>query len=119
GSNGFNCLDEACLDPSIADQLPDCAGTLLKLGDGECDGINNTPDCGYDGGDCCICTCVGSMVCTSGFNCIDPDAGDEQYACDEIPSEITSPCSGDVEKKWIVENAAQARTLAETTKCSG
>ncbi|CAN0059397.1 unnamed protein product, partial [Ascophyllum nodosum] len=53
GSSGFDCLDEGCLDSSIADQLPDCAGTLLKLGDGNCDGINNTPDCGYDGGDCC------------------------------------------------------------------
>ena len=119
GLNGFDCLDEGCLDSSIVDQLPDCAGTLLKLGDGECDRINNTPDCGYDGGDCCICTCVGSMACTSGFNCIDPDAGDELYTCDEIPSEITSPCSDHVDQSWIVEDAAQARTLAETTKCSG
>ena len=94
-------------------------GVVEYIGDGECDGINNTPDCGYDGGDCCICTCVDSMTCTSGFNCIDLDAGDELYACDEIPSDITSPCSDDVEKNWIVENAAQARTLAETTKCSG
>ena len=94
-------------------------GEVEFIGDGNCDGINNTPGCGYDGGDCCICTCVDSMVCTSGFNCIDPDADDELYACDEIPSEITSPCSDDVEKNWIVENAAQARTLAETTKCSG
>ena len=94
-------------------------GVVEYIGDGYCDGINNTPDCGYDGGDCCICTCADSMMCTSGFNCIDPDAGDELYACDEIPSEITSPCSDDVEKIWIVENAAQARTLAESTKCSG
>ena len=120
GINGFDCLDEGCLDhPSIADQLPDCAGTLLKLGDGNCDGINNTPDCGYDGGDCCICTCVDSMACTFGFNCIDPDAGDELYACDEIPSEIIPACSDHGDQNWIVENAAQARTLAKTTKCSG
>ena len=94
-------------------------GVVEYIGDGNCDGINNTPDCWHDGGDCCICTCVGSMACTSGFNCIDLDAGDELYACHEIPSDITSPCSDDVEKNWIVENEAQAQTLAETTKCSG
>ena len=94
-------------------------GVVEYIGDGNCDGINNTPDCGYDGGDCCICTCIDSMACTFNFNCLDPDAGDELYACHEIPSEITSPCSDDVEKNWIVEDAVQARTLAETTKCSG
>ena len=94
-------------------------GMVENIGDGNCDGINNTPDCGYDGGDYCICTCVGSMACTFDFNCIDLDAGDELYACHELPSDITSPCSDDVEKIWFVENAAQARTLAETTNCSG
>ena len=95
-------------------------GVVEFIGDGNCDRINNTPDCGYDGGDCCICTCVRSMACTlSGFNCIDADAGDEMYACDEIPSEITSPCSDHVDQNLIIEDAAQARTLAETIKCSG
>ena len=95
-------------------------GVVGNIGDGYCHEVNNTPDCGYDGGDCCICTCVDSMACTSlGFNCIDPDAGDERYACDEIPSEITSPCSDHVHQNWIVEDAAQAKTLAETIKCSG
>ena len=94
-------------------------GMVEYIGDGNCDGINNTPDCGYDGGDCCICTCIDSMACTFNFNCIDPDAGDEMYACDEIPSEITSPCSDHGDQNWIVENATQARALAETTKCSG
>ena len=56
---------------------------------------------------------------TFDFNCIDPDAGGEMYACDEIPSEIISPCSDHVDQNWIVEDAAQARALAETTKCSG
>ena len=94
-------------------------GVVEFIGDGNCDGINNTPDCGYDGGDCCICTCIDSMACTFNFNCLDPDARDELYACDEIPSEITSLCSDHVVQNWIVEDAVQARTLAETTKCSG
>ena len=88
-------------------------GMVEYIGDGNCDGINNTPDCGYDGGDCCICTCIGSMTCTFNFNRLDPDARDE------IPSDITFPCSDDVGQNWIVENAAQALTLAETTKCFG
>lgn len=28
----------------------------------------------YDGGDCCVCTCVSADYdCTSGFNCVDPE----------------------------------------------
>ena len=119
GVNGFDCLDEGCLDSSIVDQFPNCTGNLLNLGDGECDRDINTPDCGYDGGDCCMCTCIDDTACTSGFNCIDPDAGNELYACNEIPSDIISPCSDTVEQNWIVEDTAQAQTLAETTKCSG
>ena len=119
GINGFDCLDEGYLDPSTADQFPDCTDTLPKLGYGECDKDDNTPDCGYDGEDCCICTCVDRMACTFDFNCIDPDAGEGLYACDEIPSEITSLCSDHVDQNWVVEDAAQARALAETTNCSG
>ena len=58
GINGFDCLDEDCLDSSTADQAHDCTDTLPNLGYGECDRDNNTPDCGDDGGDCCICTYV-------------------------------------------------------------
>ena len=114
-----HCLDEGCLDSSIADQFPDCTDTLPNLGYDECDRDNNTPDCGYDGGDCCICMCVDSMACTFDFNCIDPDADEELYACDEIPSAIASPCSDNVDQNWIVEDAAQARALAETTMYFG
>ena len=35
-----------------------------------------------------------------------------------LPSEIPSPCSGHVDRNWIVGDAAQARALAETTNCS-
>ena len=31
GINGFDCLDEGCLDPSTADQFPDYADTLPNL----------------------------------------------------------------------------------------
>ena len=44
---------------------------------------------------------------------------EELYACDEIPSEITSPRSDHEDQNWIVEDAAQARALAETTSALG
>ena len=59
------------------------------------------------------------MACTFDFNCIDPDADEELYACDEIPSAIVSPCSDNVDQNWIVEDAAQAQALAETTMYFG
>ena len=58
GLNGFDCVDNAFLDPAVEAQFPDCAGNLLKLADGACDRDNNTPLCGYDGGDCCVCMYV-------------------------------------------------------------
>ncbi|CAM9428395.1 unnamed protein product [Laminaria digitata] len=47
-------------------------------GDSLCDEDNNSEICGYDGGDCCACTCVSSdetdNKCGGNYNCIDPDA---------------------------------------------
>ena len=65
-----------------------------------------------------VCTCVNSTACTLDFNCADPGAGDELFEC-KMPWVMLSPCSDDVEKNWIVEDTAKARTLAEATKCSG
>ena len=97
GLNGFDCADDAFLGPAVVAQFPDCAGNLLKLADCACDRDNNTPLCGYDGRDCCVCTCVNSIACTLDFNCADPGAGEELYGC-KIPWGILSPCSDDVEQ---------------------
>ena len=53
----------------------------LWINDGECDTINNNPECAYDGGDCCECTCTDTR-CGGGnypFNCLNPevDCGSE------------------------------------------
>ena len=42
--------------------------------------------------------CVDSMACTFDFSCINPGAGEELYACDEIPPEFISPCSDHVDQ---------------------
>ena len=48
------------------------------VGDGYCDSSTlNTAECGYDGGDCCVETCIDHEFYNCGkygaFNCIDPD----------------------------------------------
>ncbi|CAN0450191.1 unnamed protein product, partial [Ectocarpus fasciculatus] len=51
--------------------------TAINIGDGYCDVENNIPECAYDGGDCCSCTCDSSGddtdVCTR-FACVDASA---------------------------------------------
>lgn len=48
-----------------ADSYPACRSLNpdglhhLTLGDGLCNEIYNIEDCGFDGGDCCPCTCEG------------------------------------------------------------
>jgi trypsin len=47
------------------------------LGDGYCDGgAYNTPECGFDGGDCCPATCTpGDYACgANGYECLDDEA---------------------------------------------
>lgn len=51
-------------------------GTVDDIGNGRCDAELNVPSCGYDGGDCCSCTCLDGPThsCSDGeFGCIYPD----------------------------------------------
>ncbi|CBN79795.1 conserved unknown protein [Ectocarpus siliculosus] len=66
----------------------------FNFGDGFCDDYNNNEQCGYDGGDCCECTCVVSTLwstessCTE-FACIDPRApcaDDDDITADAVES---------------------------------
>lgn len=86
GESGFNCLDpNVPADCALADvaptpsptsfYFPDCEGEADTLGDGVCDDANNSVACGWDGGDCCRCTCVNTDSQTCGeFDCQDPAA---------------------------------------------
>ncbi|CAM9881125.1 unnamed protein product, partial [Laminaria digitata] len=80
----FDCIDPACPDEvnELALLYPNCTGSISTTGDGFCSSSNNNPSCGYDGGDCCECTCVdrpeSDFSCGSnGFNCLDPACPDE------------------------------------------
>ncbi|CAM9634631.1 unnamed protein product, partial [Ectocarpus sp. 12 AP-2014] len=62
------------------DMLENC-DLAPQIGDGYCDDDLNTPECGYDGGDCCSCTCQSRWdddnSCSSEYNsfdCKDPSA---------------------------------------------
>ncbi|CAN0065887.1 unnamed protein product, partial [Ectocarpus fasciculatus] len=67
-------------------------------GDGYCSQQNNNAECGYDGGDCCVCTCQAqsdddyySWGCDPDYMaCIDPDA-----SCvndDDVTAEMVENC---------------------------
>ncbi|CAM9103533.1 unnamed protein product [Laminaria digitata] len=83
-NGGFSCLDPSapCVDDDDVTTLPPnevvCVDNFIA--DGDCDDTNNFEQCGYDGGDCCECTCVSTEAFTcgdegnGGFDCQDPSA---------------------------------------------
>ncbi|CBJ33705.1 conserved unknown protein [Ectocarpus siliculosus] len=84
--SGFACVDPdaPCYaeDGVTVEASQEC--DFWDLGDGWCDQVNNNELCGYDGGDCCECTCEVPtdddwdndlyVACGEGFACIDPSA---------------------------------------------
>ena len=116
------CLDPAsgCVDPITA-QYANCEGDLAVFANGFCNHFNNNKDCGYDGGDCCECTCMnGPEYSCSGdhrFDCKDPDAPYAQYDCEEtLPASV--PCATDLQGQWLVETLAEAKEMAEAVNCA-
>ena len=118
GETGFDCKDPACFDPTLIAEFPGCTGDWLKIGDGDCTAENNNALCGYDGGDCCLCSCSGASCLNSAFDCLDPSAGDEFFDC-HTPPPAALPCSAHAQRMWVVETSAQAQALAAAVNCSG
>ena len=119
GQVGFQCEDPTCLDPNLLAEFPDCSGNLLRVNDGACDAYNNNEECGYDGGDCCLCTCIEDGKCGSNdFDCIDPSAEEGLHQC-QPPPPPGAPCVVGIQRTWVVEDSTQARALAEAVNCSG
>ena len=76
GPFGFFCIDpyqSSAVDPVLCD-----VDEKSRIGDGQCNPMYNTPECGYDGGDCCEETCnveFSFFPCGSGilsYDCVDP-----------------------------------------------
>ncbi len=119
GYNGYSCQDPVCsFDPVVIAEYHDCTGDWELIGDGICAAVNNNAACGYDGGDCCLCSCSGPACGSTAFDCLDPDAGDGFFNCG-TPPPAAIPCSPEVQQEWVVETTAQARTLAAVANCSG
>ncbi|CAN0142722.1 unnamed protein product, partial [Laminaria digitata] len=81
---GFACIDPSapCADDDDWTTVPTFGSSCLDhfIRDSHCDPSNNNEECGYDGGDCCECTCAGTgdSSCGGGgpgtFDCRDPSA---------------------------------------------
>ena len=121
-NNHFLCLDPAsgCVDP-IRALYSNCTGDLAESANGFCQDFNNNEDCGYDGGDCCECTCMqDSEYSCSGyhrFDCVDPDAPNALYDCEEtLPASVA--CASGLRGQWLVETTADAKEMAEAVYCA-
>lgn len=107
-----------CIDPSAEDfeysEFENCTGYMPYAGDGRCNSDNNNVDCGYDGGDCCVCTCERNEYnCITGFDCLDPDSEGDEDKCAQV-----KPCSTNT-TQWVVSDTAGASRLAQSINCSG
>ena len=127
GKRGFICtlilLQNVCYNGSSSSSQSQTCDAADRVGswmsDGTCDPQNLIPECAWDGGDCCRCTCVDQKyTCgTDGYLCIDPDVlNDDMTTCKK---KIPSPCPAGVERSWVVENTTQVQALAEAVNCSG
>ncbi|CAM9132154.1 unnamed protein product [Ectocarpus sp. 13 AM-2016] len=99
GGKDYRCMEFSCIDPSAAcvnddditvDMFENC-DYVSGIGNGLCDRDNNKEECGYDGGDCCSCTCQGDDDWSCGgyfsFECKDPSAscfGEETTGSDDF-----------------------------------
>jgi len=87
GWDGGDCCEETCVGSCPSERMqcrdpkvtfyPNCTMLLVNIGDGYCDTKNgeNTPECGWDGGDCCQASCKPGLwyACNATtFHCLDP-----------------------------------------------
>lgn len=93
-----------------------CTGYLPTMGNGLCNSDANNEPCGYDGGDCCECSCrPGQFLCLGRFDCLDPDMNTTDTEC----STTTPVCSATLPTEWVVEDTAGATELASAINCTG
>lgn len=99
-----------------------CDGNTSWIADGFCDQINNNFVCGYDGGDCCECTCSQGPKYHCGVfgsDCLDPSTSNVTSECLNTASAV-SACSTEYSAHhWIVNDMTLARSLADAVNCTG
>jgi hypothetical protein len=97
GYNGYECVDPDYYDPwhsaSYSYEYAECEVSHPEwIGDLWCDyGDYNTFPCGFDGGDCCVGSCIqndpsGLMCGVNGYDCIDPEYNQYSYGYSHISS---------------------------------
>ena len=137
GSALINSTTEAATLESYTDTLyagdahpnyPECNALASSIGNGLCDYDSNNAQCGWDGGDCCVCSCVvdgdddSAGGCTPYMNeCKDPGASIEvSKGCVNVSIHVpeVSRCPEDIQFKRIVKNTSDAAMLADTILCS-
>eukprot|EP00752_Nemacystus_decipiens_P002165 g2062.t1 len=104
------------------DLYPECRGVLEHIGDGYCDtygdDTNNVEECGFDGGDCCICTCVSAAYdcpdSSNNYDCLDTSA-----ECYEEPGPTPSPVAEPQEAETTEDSAAPPRFAGVTSPSAG
>ncbi|CAM9716325.1 unnamed protein product [Ectocarpus sp. 12 AP-2014] len=86
-------------------------------GDGKCHEDLNTEVCGYDGGDCCSCTCEPvAFNCGGEYNCIDPEA----VCVEDDDGDGGELTTAELEDDGITDEMADdARTADDDTSASG
>ena len=134
----INSTTEAATLESYSDTLyaadahpdyPECNASASSIGNGWCDNDSNNAQCGWDGGDCCECSCAVDSDDDNGwwrcgpynYDCKDPDAPIEATkGCIDasIHSPEVSSCPEDIQFEWIVANTSDATMLADTILCS-
>jgi len=86
------CCVFGAAERAAADYDSCVGGPISDIGNGRCDAALNVPSCGYDGGDCCPCTCPDGpdySCFDNNFDCIYPGcdvektAGTEEVLCVE------------------------------------
>ncbi|CAN0273217.1 unnamed protein product, partial [Scytosiphon promiscuus] len=108
-SVGTDCTPAPASTSVISDDYTGCSGYAGYIGDGYCDYSNNNEECGWDGGDCCPCTCDDSDSwytcgeCDSTYNsascdwdggdCCSCDCVSESYDCGTLGYECLDPSS--------------------------
>lgn len=99
--DGAECRDtEVTLSHRGLSSSASCGGYTFEIGNSRCDSSLNNEECGYDGGDCCECTCLPPLDdevyawnwCSDGdFNCLDPDANCESAVETPTPEPTPGP----------------------------